>query len=257
MDKDSRGASFLRNLSSSLSPTKPKAILVVSAHWEESVFTVNAFKNGTPLTYDYHGFPASTYAPHLTWTAPSDVPLEDRVLDLLRAEFGTEGSAKSTDSRGWDHGVFIPLKLAFPEANVPIVQVSLRGDLDFAAHLRLGKALSPLASEGVWIVGSGSTTHNLREVGQPSGWCKPYVDWIHETLLTAHEDRASSRGKMARMMDLAPQARAAHPRTEHIAPLLVAFGAAFPGDEATDLRARCIFSQTVAGSLSLDSFAFM
>ena len=178
------------------------------------------------------------------------------MLDLLRAEFGTEGCAKSSSSRGWDHGVFIPLKLAFPEANVPIVQVSQRGDLDFAAHLRLGKALSPLASEGVRIVGSGSTTHNLREVGQPTGWCKPYVDWIHETLLTAHQDSAAAREKMARMMEQAPHARAAHPRTEHIAPLLVAFGAAFPGDEATDVRARCIYSQTVAGSLSLDSFAF-
>lgn len=258
MDEKSKGAEFFRTLTSSIGQgSKPKAIVIISAHWEEAQFTVNSFSENTPLTYDYYGFPPTTYAPHLTYPAKSDAALQDRAYQLIKAEFGAEGAAMSTTSRGFDHGVFIPLKLAFPEADVPIVQVSCRSDLDFTSHIRLGKALAPLADEGFWIIGSGSTTHNLREIMGRGSWVAPFVSWLTSTLVGAHEAPKAARDKMTRLMELAPNAHTAHPRTEHLVPLLVCFGAAWPTDEPSSIRAKKIFSQTVAGTLSLDSFSFI
>jgi len=258
MDKNSESAAFLRTLPS-LGPP-PKAVLVVSAHWEESNFTVNAFRDGTGLLYDYYGFPEEAYGPNLIYPAPSDQGLQERTLDLLQKEFGPDGASKSKTSRGFDHGVFIPMKLAFPDARVPIVQVSLRSDLDASAHIRLGSALSPLLEDGVWIIGSGSTTHNL-EIGRAATWVQPFVKWIGDTLEEANTKPSVARDKLSRIMELAPNALTAHPRTEHLLPLLVAFGAAFPlssddNPAAVKRRSKNLFSQTVVGTLSLDSFSF-
>jgi aromatic ring-opening dioxygenase catalytic subunit (LigB family) len=103
------------------------------------------------------GFPATTYAPHLTYPAPTDLKLADRVAELLTSN----GETCKKENRGFDHGVFIPLKLAVPDANIPIVQLSLHSSLDFERHVKLGEMLSPLRDEGVLIVCSGQTTHNL------------------------------------------------------------------------------------------------
>ena len=108
------------------------------------------------------GFPSYTYAPHLTYPAPTDLPLADRVVELI----SSAGETCRRANRGFDHGTFIPLKLALPEANIPIVQLSLQKSLNFEKHLRLGELLAPLREEGVLIIGSGQTTHNLVPIYQ-------------------------------------------------------------------------------------------
>lgn len=268
MDKHSKGADFFRGVSAQFGDRKPKAIVIISAHWEEEYFTVNAFKDGTELLYDYYGFPESSYAPHLTYPAKSSHELQERVLNLLRAEFGEIGASTSQTSRGFDHGVFIPLKLAFPSADVPVVQVSCRKDLDFSAHYQLGRALAPLANEEVWIIGSGSITHNLREItpgAAPVSWAVQFLEWLSSVLLSAHEDPVRAKDQLLRLMDIAPHAKRAHPRTEHLVPLLVAFGAAFPlggephatHDVAKSVRASKIYHEIFAGTVSLDAFSFI
>ena len=146
---------FLKGLSASL-PAAPKAILAVSGHWEEQGFTASAA--GEPkLIFDYSGFPEHTY--RLTWPAPGDPKLAERVVRMLQAA-GLPAGVNA--SRGFDHGVFVPLKVAFPEAKIPVVTLSLTESLDAALHLAAGHALAPLRDEGVLIVGSGMSFHNLR-----------------------------------------------------------------------------------------------
>ena len=136
--------------------TRPKALVVISGHWEEKVATIQ--NNPTPpLLYDYYGFPQSTY--QIAFPAPGAPNVSVRVAELL----GAAGVVWKYDHvRGFDHGVFIPLKVAFPRADVPIVQISLLASMDPAEHIRLGRALAPLRDEGVLIVGSGMSYHNMR-----------------------------------------------------------------------------------------------
>ena len=149
-----RHRSFLEPPPASL-PEKPKALLVISGHWEAREFTVQS-NPAPPLLFDYNGFPQHTY--ELTWPAPGDPALATRVGELLQGA----GFETGTDTaRGFDHGVFVPLKLVFPEADIPTVQLSLRSDLDPDAHLAVGRALAPLRDEGVLIIGSGNTYHNM------------------------------------------------------------------------------------------------
>src|SRR5205823_2443749 len=137
-----RMAAWLRRIAGTL-PEKPKALLVVSAHWEEEVPTVTT-SPAPALLFDYYGFPKSTY--ELTWPAPGSPDLAKRVRDLLG---GAGIESRADDARGFDHGVFVPLKVAFPEANIPTVQLSLRAGLDPAEHIAIGRALAPLRDEGV------------------------------------------------------------------------------------------------------------
>src|SRR3954467_5224841 len=148
-------AAWLKGLLATL-PERPKAILVVSGHWEEPQFTVGSAER-PPLIFDYYGFPEETY--RLTFDAPGSPALAKRVRELL----GEAGFPTAEDpGRGYDHGVFVPLKLVTPQADIPVVQLSLRADLDPAAHLAAGRALAPLRDEGVLIVGSGMSWHNMR-----------------------------------------------------------------------------------------------
>jgi aromatic ring-opening dioxygenase catalytic subunit (LigB family) len=258
MDKNSACAHFLSELPK-LTEAPPKAIVIVSAHWEESVFTVNSFTEGTPLTYDYYGFPKDAYAPHLLWPAKSSGELQGRVLGLLQDEFGTSGAAMSNSSRGFDHGVFVPMKVAFPvPGDMPFVQVSCRADLDIDAHLRLGKALSSLLNEGIWVIASGSTTHNLQEIGASDGkWASEFADWMSKTVLSINDNLQEAKVKLVQTMRLAPHASRAHARAEHLIPLFVAIGAGMAQSEAgAGGTWRKAFSQMVAGTLSLDSYVF-
>ncbi len=233
-----RTAEFLRGIAASL-PEKPKALLVISAHWEEDKPTV---MSGTapPLLFDYHGFPKHTY--ELTWPAPGSPALAARVVELLLAS-GIE--AQKNDSRGFDHGVFVPLKVAFPEAQIPTVQLSLRASLDPAEHLAIGRALAPLRDEGVLIIGSGMSYHNMRGfmTGSGSRDSKRFDEWLSATVTKAPRERDDLLQDWAR----APAARASHPREEHLIPLMVAAGAA-----GEDLGAR-VFSdapmQTVVSAV--------
>ncbi len=210
-------AEFLRGIAASL-PEKPKALLVISAHWEEEQPTV---MSGTapPLLFDYHGFPKHTY--ELTWPAPGSPTLATRIVELL-GHAGIE--AKKNDSRGFDHGVFVPLKVAFPEAQIPTLQLSLRSSLDPAEHLAIGRALAPLRDEGVLIIGSGMSYHNMRGFMTGSGTAdsKRFDEWLSATITKAPRERDGLLQDWAR----APAARASHPREEHLIPLMVAAGAA-------------------------------
>jgi aromatic ring-opening dioxygenase catalytic subunit (LigB family) len=201
-----------------LPPAPPKALLVISAHWEAPVPTVMSGAQ-PPLFFDYYGFPPEAYT--LTWPAPGSPELAARVRQLLEGA----GFASAEDPvRGFDHGTFVPLKLAYPEAQVPVVQLSLIEGLDPEAHLRMGRALSPLRSEGIFIVGSGMTYHNLRRFLDPAARAiaERFDEWLRMTATLPEVERDAQLIAWKR----APDARDAHPREEHLIPLHVIAGAA-------------------------------
>ena len=207
---------FLEGLAATL-PEPPKALLVVSGHWEEPAFTASAA--ATPeLIFDYSGFPEHTY--RLTWPAPGDPELAERVAGLL-SQAGLPADLNA--NRGFDHGVFVPLKVAFPEAKIPVVTLSLAASLDPALHLAAGRALAPLRDQGVLIVGSGMSFHNLRAYLRPdtSERARAFDSW----LTRAVESPAAERIALLTGWREAPFAAFAHPREEHLIPLMVAAGA--------------------------------
>jgi aromatic ring-opening dioxygenase catalytic subunit (LigB family) len=210
-----RTTAWLKGLVAGL-PERPKAILIVSGHWEEPVFTVGSSAK-PPMVFDYYGFPEETY--RLRFDAPGSPALAKRVRELL----GAAGFPNAEDAeRGYDHGVFVPLKLVTPEADIPVVQLSLRSDLDPEAHLAAGRALSPLRDEGVLIVGSGMSWHNMRGFSPEfTAKSEAFDAWLAEAL-----SDPARRDEAIRRWDEAPYAREAHPREEHLAPLFVAAGAA-------------------------------
>jgi aromatic ring-opening dioxygenase catalytic subunit (LigB family) len=199
---------------------KPRAILCVSAHWEERLPTVQSGAN-PPLLFDYYGFPKESY--ELTWPAPGAPDVAARVRELLSAA-GFESAAN--DTRGFDHGAFVPLKVSYPDAQIPTLQLSLVKGLDPKTHLDLGRALSPLRDEGIFIVGSGMSFHNMRGFG-PGGTAPSlaFDGWLADTT------KLPAAKREARLLDWtsAPQARVCHPREEHLLPLMVVAGAA--GDD--------------------------
>jgi aromatic ring-opening dioxygenase catalytic subunit (LigB family) len=209
---------YLRSVQS-VPKTPPKALLVVSAHWEEKVPTVMTAAR-PPILYDYYGFPPESYA--ITWPAPGDPVLASRVQSLL----GAAGFESGTDAkRGYDHGTFVPLKLTYPEANVPTVQLSLKAGLDPEEHLAIGRAIAPLRDEGVFIVGSGMSYHNMRGFGGAGGAravSESFDGWLREAAVLD----SPARDKALAAWSQAPSARAAHPREEHLLPLMVVAGAA-------------------------------
>jgi aromatic ring-opening dioxygenase catalytic subunit (LigB family) len=207
---------FLAGLAATL-PEPPKAMVVVSGHWEEPAFTAGAA--ATPaLIYDYYGFPEHTY--RLTWTAPGEPDLARRVASLLK-QAGLPSATSTT--RGYDHGVFIPLKVAFPDAQIPVVPLSLAHSLDPELHLAAGRALAPLRDEDVLIVGSGMSFHNLRAYLQPetTDRAREFNAWL--TNVTAMP--APERDRELASWQTAPSATFSHPREEHLLPLMVAAGA--------------------------------
>jgi aromatic ring-opening dioxygenase catalytic subunit (LigB family) len=214
-DQWDRMAGWLKGLVADL-PERPKAILVVSGHWEEDAFTVGSGEF-PELIYDYYGFPEHTY--RLTFDAPGAPMLARRVRELISA---AGLPARDDPRRGYDHGVFVPLKLVTPEVDIPVVQLSLQRSLDPAAHLAVGRALAPLRDEGVLIVGSGMSWHNMRGFTPAfTEKSKAFDAWLE----TATADPAA-RDAALRDWAAAPYAREAHPREEHLAPLFVAAGAA-------------------------------
>ncbi len=208
---------YLRGLPA-LTATRPRALLVVSAHWEEPVPTVMTAER-PQLLFDYYGFPPAAY--ELTWPAPGEPSVAARVQELLR---GAGFETASNPTRGFDHGTFVPLKVAYPAADVPTVQLSLKRGLDPAEHLAIGKALAPLRDEGVFIVGSGMSYHNMR--GFRSGAGRRDSEAFDEWLRTAATAAAGARAEMLGAWTSAPASRAAHPREEHLLPLMVVAGAA-------------------------------
>lgn len=207
---------FLESIASTL-PSKPKALLVISGHWEEPAFTASTAAE-PKLIFDYSGFPGHTY--QLTWPAPGDPALAARVAELL----SNAGLPSATDpTRGYDHGVFVPLKVAFPEAQIPVVTLSLNQSLDPAMHIAAGHALAPLRDEGVLIIASGMSFHNLRGyfLPQTAERARAFDAW----LTGAVESSADERNALLAKWSDAPFATYAHPREEHLVPLMVAAGA--------------------------------
>ena len=237
-------AAFLRSMPAAL-PAPPRAILLVSGHWLAPQPTVTS--GARPgLIYDYYGFPPHTY--QLRYDAPGAPDVAARVRQLL-ADAGIP--AASDAQRGWDHGVFIPLKVAFPDADVPVVQLSLLQSLDAADHVALGRALAPLRDEGVLIVGSGMSYHNMRGYGDPRSTpiSADFDRWLTETVALPQAERD------VRLADWAtasgPAGRLSHPprAEEHLLPLHVAAGAAGSG------RGRKVFSDE-AMATTLSAFRF-
>ncbi len=218
---------YLAGLIASL-PERPRAILMVSGHWETDEITVHVGEHPA-LLYDYHGFPEHTY--RLRWDAPGAPDVARRAAALLQAKGRT---VREESLRGWDHGVFVPMKVAVPGADIPLAQMSLRRDLDATDHIAIGAALAPLRDEGVLIVGSGMSFHNMRARGpQVTPVAGAWDDAL--TAAVTDPDPVRRRASIARWDDL-PNARFAHPEAEHLLPLMVALGAGGDGPAVRDFR---------------------
>ena len=201
---------------------RPRVIVVISGHWEETVPTVT-ISPAPQLLFDYQGFPDYTY--RLEWPAPGSPEIAARVRALLS---GAGVSSAANDRRGFDHGVFVPLKVAFPDAGIPVVQLSLQRGLDPATHLAIGRALKPLREEGVLIIGSGQSYHNMRGFGSsgPDLNAEAFDAWLQQSITAT-----ATRDQSLIDWDRAPGARDAQPREDHFLPLMVAAGAA-SGEQA-------------------------
>ncbi|WP_020399909.1 DODA-type extradiol aromatic ring-opening family dioxygenase [Kordiimonas gwangyangensis] len=199
-------------------PERPKAVLIVSAHWESDRPTVTgAARPG--MLYDYYGFPDHTYK--LRYPAPGHPVLAGQIIAKLEA---AGVPAARDDMRGFDHAVFVPMMIIDHEAQLPVVTLSLQRQLDPALHLQIGKALAALREQGVLIIGSGSSFHDLRAIFRPGvGASLDFDGWLQE-VLTKHTPEERWQDLLA--WENAPGARAAHPREEHLLPLMVAVGAA-------------------------------
>ena len=240
---DTPARTFLAQLGATLE--RPKAILVVSAHWETAQPTVNAVDRNDTI-HDFGGFPRALY--DMRYPAPGSASVAARVAELL----GAAGIASKTDTkRGLDHGAWVPLLVMYPQADIPVLQLSVQPHLGPEHHLRIGRALAPLRDEGVLIIGSGSFTHDLSEfrghaLNDPApAWVNSFADWVHAAL---------SAGKIADLLDYrrqAPYATKNHPTEEHLLPLYVALGAAGEGAHAERLHASSTYSV-----LRMDVYAF-
>ena len=232
----------LQNIPAQIGVT-PKAILMISAHWEEPAFTLMSNPQ-PPMLYDYSGFPEHTY--HVLYAAPGSPTLAARVKMLIES---AGMPARLDAERGFDHGTFCPLVVMYPEADIPVVQLSLRAALNPAEHLALGRALSPLRDEGVLIIGSGLSYHNLRALG-PAGKAPSaaFDQWLQDTLIEA---TPVERSIQLVNWEKTPAARHAHPRAEHLIPLMVAVGA------AENETGTCVYHEEAAfGNIVASSFRF-
>lgn len=207
---------YLAGIAASL-PERPRAILVVTGHWETRGFAFTGAERPA-LIYDYYGFPQHTY--ELRYDAPGDPALAARAAGLLTAA-GLPGAVDP--AHGWDHGVFVPMKVAFPDADIPVVAMSVDKSLDPALHIAAGRALAPLRDEGVLIVGSGMSFHNMRGYRDPrfTEPSRAFDAWLTAAAEAAPEERAALFAGWAD----APAGRLSHPREEHLIPLMVAAGA--------------------------------
>ena len=234
---------FLSGLGAAIG--RPRAILAVSAHWETALPAISTAAHPETI-YDFHGFPAELY--RLRYPAPGAPQLAARVAGLLQ----TQALQIDIDpARGLDHGVWTPLILMYPDADIPVTQLSIQPHLGPEHHARLGAALRPLREEGVLILASGSVTHNLREFGRhspaapPPSWVVEFNEWLAAALIAGRvSDLAAYRSK-------APHAVRNHPTEEHLLPLFVATGAAGAKSKAERLH-----SSYAYGVIGMDAYRF-
>lgn len=232
---------FLHGITPSLEDLD--AILVISAHWEEPVATITSAAQ-PPLLYDYYGFPEEAYT--IEYPAPGDPVLADKVFHALQAH-GIP--AKMDEERGFDHGMFVPLKLMYPEASIPVVQLSLLANLDPAEHIRMGNALADLQNENILILGSGFSFHNMNAFfyGRSADGSDPrneaFQRWLIETCTSDAFDQ-QEREEHLMQWESAPQARYCHPREEHLLPLHVCAG-------ISDAPGKLVFEGEVIGKKAI------
>ena len=234
---------FLAQLGAGLG--RPKAILVVSAHWETAAPAISTAAQPETI-HDFYGFPEALY--RMRYPAPGAPVLAQQALQLL-TEAGL--AAAAVPDRGLDHGAWVPLLLMYPEADIPVAQVAVQTRLGPAHHFKLGEALRSLRDEGVLIIGSGSATHNLSEFrnhgydSPPPDWVSTFDDWLADTI---------AAGRTADLLDyrrLAPQAVRNHPTEEHLLPLFAAYGAGTPG-----VASQRIHSGYTYGLIGMDAWRF-
>jgi 4,5-DOPA dioxygenase extradiol len=225
---------------------RPAAIAIVSAHWQTRAAEVRATGAARPaLIYDFRGFPDAMF--RMQYAAPGAPELAREIVDAVACAHAVDGApkwaAQVDETRGWDHGTWVPLRLAYPAADVPVVQVSLPMASP-AALLALGRALAPLRARGVLVVGSGTVVHNLRAIGSEAPWAHAFDAWFADVM--ARHDLEALADWRAR----APEASLAHPTSEHFDPFLVAAGATDAGEPLNVLHDELVF-----GSLSMRTFS--
>ena len=229
---------FMRRLPSLIK--KPEAIVVISAHWECGIPTVLSAQNPTML-YDYYGFPAEAY--ELDYPACGSPELASKITRMLKKR---DVESATEEKRGFDHGLYIPLLLMYPEADIPAVQISLKKGLRAKEHIKLGKALRQLMSENILIIGSGFSFHNMSafsfEEADIDYKNDEFQDWLKETV--AGDLPAEERIRRLENWTKAPNARYCHPREEHLLPLHVCYG-------ISGGRGEVIFDDKIAGKRSL------
>lgn len=247
LDQNSESAEFMRNLRSIAGlPRSPDAILVVSAHWEEDEWSVLSSQQ-PKLLYDYGNFPEHTF--HLKYPVPGAVKAAERTRALIqKAGF----KCNVEEKRGLDHGSFVPLMLAYPEADVPVFQLSLKTGLSIPEHIAIGEALQELRKENILIVGSGQSTHNdtqMCESSEVPPWCYKFRDWFHDAL-TNKSYTPEQRKKKLLESELEPTFDVAHPRIEHYLPsiMMAAVAGYKPGE--------VLFEQVVESSMLMSTVKF-
>ncbi|KAK1407453.1 hypothetical protein QVD17_39069 [Tagetes erecta] len=222
IDETKPARQFLQSFQQKVYSNRPSSILVISGHWETSYPTVNVVDGTNDTIYDFYGYPEAMYK--LNYPAPGASRLAKRVKKLLGFE-----RVEEDRKRGLDHGAWIPLMLMYPEANIPVCQLSVQTDNDATYHYNIGKALAPLKDEGVLIVGSGAATHNLKMLRNTTSiqpWAQEFDTWLREALSNGrYEDVNNYKEK-------APHATVAHPLPDHFYPLHVAMGAAGANSKA-------------------------
>jgi 4,5-DOPA dioxygenase extradiol len=212
----------LENIASNIA--RPDALLVVSAHWEEQIPTITAGNNPS-LLYDYYGFPEESY--HIQYPCVGEPSLANEIHKLLGI---ANIAARLDEARGFDHGVFVPLKIMYPDASIPCVQLSLVGTLDPSMHIKIGQALRPLSQKNVLVIGSGFSFHNLRaffaaDTMESRELNHSFEEWLMQTCCSSDYSE-EERAQLLIRWSNTHGARYCHPREEHLLPLHVCYGAA-------------------------------
>eukprot|EP00298_Acanthocystis_sp_HF-20_P006365 c1624_g1_i2.p1 GENE.c1624_g1_i2~~c1624_g1_i2.p1 ORF type:complete len:262 (+),score=110.52 c1624_g1_i2:39-824(+) len=229
--------------SDSISKYKPKAIILISAHWEESIVTITGGSSPS-LIYDYNNFPPEAY--EIKYPAKGNPELANRVKELLN-----QNNIKSeiNNDRGYDHGVFVPLKIIYPEADIPVIEISLLSSLNSSDHFSIGKALYPLRQEGILFIGSGMSFHNMavfREGVPGLDKSKEFDEWLNKVCC---ESTPNERKELLENWSKGPHAVFCHPREEHLIPLMVIAGV------ANDDKGKNIFKADMRGG-AVSGFQF-
>ncbi len=235
---------FLNSLSRRM--PRPKAILMVTAHWETSRIQVSAAEQ-PGMIYDFAGFPEAMY--RMEYRAPGSPVIADEIINLLKTAGFTDAGTNS--ERGFDHGTWVPLKLIFPNADIPVVQIPVQPHAGASHHHKIGKALRSLRDQGILIIGSGGATHNLREFGRylpgstPAEHVVKFDQWLFNSLINDDETA------LLDYVNQAPDALRNHPTPEHLLPLFVPFGARHENETA-----QRIFHRIDYGMLSMAAYGW-